>query len=515
MSSRTFNDDTLGKHFPLGHSITGSPHSVAVSLPTLKDVVGYEEKDSRVMAAMQSGYPRFIIHPLIRQWRSEVWQELGWGDRIGFGLTNEEAVRDWKEFVGEVAKGAEVAEVDGAWWVCLPKGASDDVIKRGRCFLVHTGCGVSSRQAEAALVQRGLAEPYPESRLEAPAMVADAKVRGYLSVLYGAEAEDLYLCRSGMNAFYAGFRALRSVAAKEGRDLWIQLGWLYVDTTRLLEEYSPRYQQPEKILRVSDLKELEKVMRERGRRVAGIVTEAPTNPLVQTPDLPWLRALADQYGAALILDPSLASPHNVHLYPYADLHLNSLTKYAAPDADVMIGVLALNPASRFYDEVSDRVRNFIAPPFWGDLQRLAFQIDRYEETVEQVNANARRVVEWLEHQPEVKAVYWAEQESSRDAYRQVYRHEQAGPGAVISFVLHTSMESFYDNVALPKTPSFGGSFTMICPFIYLAHYDLVKTPQGRHELALAGLSPDLLRLSVGTEPAERIIEVLKNALRQR
>ncbi|MDP0500225.1 MAG: PLP-dependent transferase [Verrucomicrobiota bacterium JB022] len=516
MPYRPFNADAMGKHFPLGDSITGSPHSVTVSLPTAADVIGYEEKDPRVLQAMESGYPRFIIHPMIRRWRAEVWRDLGWGERAGFGLATEQAVREWTEFVGEVAKGADVAEVDGAWWVCLPRGAGQDAVRRARAFLVHTGCGVSSRQAEAALVARGLEEPYAEARLEAPAMVADAKVRGYLSVLYGAEVEDIYLCRSGMNAFYAGFRALRAVAAKEGRDLWIQLGWLYVDTTRLLEEYSPRYQQPEKVLRVDSLDALEALMRERGRRVAGIVTEAPTNPLVQTPDLPWLRALADQYGAALVLDPSLASPVNMHLFPYADLHVNSLTKYASPDGDVMIGVLAVNPSSRFYEGVSALVDRHRCAPFWADLQRLAFEIDRFEDTVEQVNANTREVVAWLEKQPEVKAVYWAGQAACVEHFERLGRDGRApGPGAIISFVLHTPWQDFYDRLAMPKTPSFGASFSMICPFIYLAHYDLVSDPQGRHELDRAGLAPDLLRLSVGTEPVEEIIKVLEKALRTR
>ena len=95
--------------------------------------------------------------------------------------------------------------------------------------------------------------------------------------------------------------------------------------------------------------DLKTVLSEQGSRVAGIVTEIPTNPLVQTPDLDKLRSLADKAKAALILDPTLVSPHNVNILPYSDLHINSLTKYAASEADVMMGALALNPNSRFYE----------------------------------------------------------------------------------------------------------------------------------------------------------------------
>jgi cystathionine gamma-synthase len=48
--------------------------------------------------------------------------------------------------------------------------------------------------------------------------------------------------------------------------------------------------------------------------------------------------------------------------------------------------------------------------------------------------------------------------------------------------------------------------------MYLAHYDLVTTPAGRAELAANGIDPDLLRLSIGTEPAEDIIAALAEAL---
>ena len=54
--------------------------------------------------------------------------------------------------------------------------------------------------------------------------------------------------------------------------------------------------------------------------------------------------------------------------------------------------------------------------------------------------------------------------------------------------------------------------TLICPFMYLAHYDLVTTPEGRAELAASGIDPDLLRLCVGMEPVEEIIAALQAAL---
>ena len=103
------------------------------------------------------------------------------------------------------------------------------------------------------------------------------------------------------------------------------------------------------------------------------------------------------------------------------------------------------------------------------------------------------------------------QPSTRANYLQLARTPES-VGGMISFTLKGPLAKFYDAVRLPKGPSFGMKTTLISPFIYLAHYDLVTSEAGRAELAAHGLSPDLLRLSVGTEPVEDIIAALTEAL---
>lgn len=53
---------------------------------------------------------------------------------------------------------------------------------------------------------------------------------------------------------------------------------------------------------------------------------------------------------------------------------------------------------------------------------------------------------------------------------------------------------------------------MLCPYLYLAHYDRVTTPHGRQFLLASGLNPELIRLSVGTEDLNGIIAALADAL---
>ena len=60
------------QHFPLGQRLPGSIHSVGVSLPTVADVCGYEEKRPETVAALATGYPRFLEHPYIGRLRAHL-----------------------------------------------------------------------------------------------------------------------------------------------------------------------------------------------------------------------------------------------------------------------------------------------------------------------------------------------------------------------------------------------------------------------------------------------------------
>jgi cystathionine gamma-synthase len=74
------------------------------------------------------------------------------------------------------------------------------------------------------------------------------------------------------------------------------------------------------------------------------------------------------------------------------------------------------------------------------------------------------------------------------------------------------MAAVYDALTCLKGPSFGTQFTLVSPFMYLAHYDLVTNDSGRVFLQQLGICPELLRISVGTEPYHAIESVFKYAL---
>lgn len=68
---------SVSRHLPLGTPVPNSPHAVCVSLPTMEDVMGYEEKRPQTLAKIKSGYPRFLVHEFIAQVHNLIKERCG------------------------------------------------------------------------------------------------------------------------------------------------------------------------------------------------------------------------------------------------------------------------------------------------------------------------------------------------------------------------------------------------------------------------------------------------------
>jgi len=146
-----------------------------------------------------------------------------------------------------------------------------------------------------------------------------------------------------------------------------------------------------------------------------------------------------------------------------------------------------------------------------DMARLATQILNTEVVLAKIADNTLRVAQFLEKDSRVDSVFWALEPKSKDNYLAIAR-SPTSVGSMITFSVKGSLDTFYDRLSFPKGPSFGMKTTLICPFMYLAHYDMVNSAEGRRELLSHGINADILRLSVGSEPIEDIIEALNLAL---
>ena len=500
------------RHLPLGQRIPGSPHSVSCSLPTMRDVRGYEEKDPAVTKHLTSGYPRFVVHPFARRLAEHFTTTLPDLKHRALWLTSSEKMaRALAAHLGD-ASGALIFSCDGLHGVSHP-AADADTSRRAKLFLQNLGGFLSSREAEDQLVRLGLAPSvFAEDTFPGDAA---AEVRRHLRRALSACADsDLILANCGMNAIWSAFLAVAELQAARGRTAWLQLGWLYLDTICILQKFTGTPAADYVYIRdVFDFAALERIFAMHGARIAGVIAEVPTHPLIQTPALPALAALCRHHGARLLVDPSISSAWNLDVLPHADVVVSSLTKYTASEGDLTAGLAAINPAGPDAAELRRRIVAEAEPLYSRDLARLAVQIGRTDVVLAQIHAGTARVAAFLETHPAVENVFWALSPASRANYQRLARSPQA-TGGMITFTLRRigALEKFYDRLRLPKGPSFGMTTTLICPFMYLAHYDLVTTPAGLAELAASKLDPDLLRLCVGTEPPEEIIAALAEAL---
>jgi cystathionine gamma-synthase len=461
----------------LGSPIPDSPHAISVCLPTWADIIGYEEKDPRVVEKLRTGYPRFFFHPLIQQVRRKLSPPRG-HDTMPFA--GEAAARECARLTG-----GEAHENHGVWAAYFPENQLDTA----RAYWQHAGRILSTRAAEDWLAGCVLAAPDP---------ALEQALRERLARWSGAPAESISIHPSGMSAIYAAFQIAIS---RRPRGTLVMFGFPYTDTLKILQKYGAKhvfYPRGD----AEDLRQLTDLLKH--EEIAGIFCEFPGNPLLNTPDLPTLHKISRPHGVPITVDDTIGTFFNVDVLPFADLVATSLTKAVSGEGDVMAGSLTVNPHGLFADTVLSLVGDGI---YVRDLQVLEKNSRTFPERMVAANANAQTLARWLHAHPAVKHVWYPGLDPS-PVYEQL-RKPGRGYGAVLSFLPQNAAAAtprIYESLEFTRGISLGTTYTLVSPYVQLAHY---------HELAWAnacGIDPFLLRVAVGTEPAEDLLARFARAL---
>ena len=138
--------------FALGQAVPNRDHAVCVSLPTVDDLIGYEEMDPKTLAAMSSGYPRFVQHRFLKELIAHEEQVHSLTAKRSFLFAKLKHCLDAVEHCA--IKNPIIHERDEYIWLELNEGSSD--ANKIHSFLQHTGGSVSSRHAEDILTRKGL-----------------------------------------------------------------------------------------------------------------------------------------------------------------------------------------------------------------------------------------------------------------------------------------------------------------------------------------------------------------------
>lgn len=483
MKARDLLREPIWQGTEVGHTIPCSRHAVSVALPRWQDVVGYEEKSPELLARLSSGYPRFVIHPIVQ----ELANHLGKGEPclpFPSACVAELCANYVRQASGETARVLGEKNIYGV--ATTPAGVTSL-----RAFWQHTGLIVCSRQAEAVLAGRAAPETTDAHRT----------LRRQLANFYDCSENDVFLQPTGMAAQYA---ALSAVSRRRPGLPTVQLGFPYVDTLKLQRKLGHGGVLLHNLQSITE--DLKNSLEE--RQFAAAFGEIPGNPLLGSSDLREINPILRRQSIPLVADDVVATPYNVDLSPYADLVATSLTKYIVGTGEAMGGALICNPKSPFYAELKSILKSQHEELLWGEeAEVLAANAASFPERMQKHNENGLFIAEQLRRHPAVERVWYPKWEFS-EPYEAV-RRPKGGWGSLVTFLprnAEVTSPGIYDRLAVCKGPSLGTNFTLACPFTLLAHYTELDWAES------CGVSRYLIRLSVGLENPQELWERIRRAL---
>ncbi|MEB3859637.1 MAG: PLP-dependent aspartate aminotransferase family protein [Desulfurococcales archaeon] len=312
-------------------------------------------------------------------------------------------------------------------------------------------------------------------------------------------------------AFSSGLAAESTIilALLSKGDTIIAFDDLYGGTKRLFERVAARFG-----IRVVyvDARRPENVERElaRSRSARMVWVETPTNPLLKLADLRAISEVSSSHGAILVVDNTFASPYFQNpLSLGADIVVHSATKYLSGHSDLVAGAVMVNDS-----ELYERLRyhqnaiGAVLPPFdsWllmRGLKTLALRMERHQY-------NAMRIAEHLEASSKVARVIYPGLESHPQ--HELARKQMRGYSGMLSFELEggpARAVRFVENLKIiALAESLGGVESLIEIPALMTHASIP-----REERLRLGISDSLIRLSVGIEDLEDLIEDIDNALK--
>ncbi len=319
-----------------------------------------------------------------------------------------------------------------------------------------------------------------------------------LSSLEGAESA--VVAASGMAAISSSL-----LTVLKAGDHFLAQECLYGGTHTFITGDLPSYGIACDFINAADPDEWRRKLRPNTR---AIYVETMSNPLLQIPDHRLVVEFARAHHLVSLIDNTLASPINFR--PPAlgyDLSLHSCTKYLNGHSDIVAG--AVIGAAAWIERVNHKMIHL-----GGCLDPHAcFLLDRGIKTLalrmRQHNDNAQRIAEFLERHPKVERVIYPGLHSHPD-------HRLAadlfdGSGGLLSFEMAggaPAAQRLLDRLAIPIcAPSLGGVETLITRPSTTSHSGIA--PEDRRRM---GISDGLVRLAVGIEAAEDLIDDLSQAL---
>ena len=238
--------------------------------------------------------------------------------------------------------------------------------------------------------------------------------------------------------------------------------------------------------------------------------ETPTNPLMNITDIAAVSVIAKKAGALLCVDNTFASPYLQNPLDHgADIVMHSATKYLGGHSDVIQGCLMMND-SALREQLYFIQKSCGAVPGPMDCFLVLRGIKTLHLRMQRHCENGEKIAHYLRNHPKVGRVYWCGFEDHHNYA--IAKKQMRGFGGMMSFELKDdSVENAKRVLSSTKlfslAESLGGVESLINHPASMTHASIP-----REERIKNGLSDSLIRLSVGVEDVDDLIEDLRKAI---
>ena len=244
-------------------------------------------------------------------------------------------------------------------------------------------------------------------------------------------------------------------------------------------------------------------------RTKFVWAETPSNPLMKIIDIKNTAEIAHGFKLPVICDNTFASPYNQRpLELGADLVVSSSTKYLGGHSDIVGGSIVIKDQDLHGEKIAYLQNAVGAIPSPFDCYLLTRSIKTLSVRMQKHNENGEKVASFLESHPKITKIHYP---GTDQKYKSIATKQMSGFGGMMSIILDTNLEgvnTFLSNLKIfTLAESLGGVESLIEHPAIMTHASIDK--KIRDSL---GISDSLLRLSVGIEDVEDIIEDLKQAL---
>ncbi|UYZ23791.1 bifunctional cystathionine gamma-lyase/homocysteine desulfhydrase [Mesobacillus jeotgali] len=257
-----------------------------------------------------------------------------------------------------------------------------------------------------------------------------------------------------------------------------------------------------------DTTDLEAVKASIQPNTKAIYIETPTNPLLKVTDIKACAELAKEHGLLTIVDNTFSTPYwQTPLTLGADMVLHSATKYLGGHSDVVAGLVVVNDEKLADDLhfVQNSTGGILGPQ---DSWLLVRGIKTLGLRMEAHEANTKKIVEFLSEHKGVEKIYYPGLETHPQ--HAIAKEQAGGFGGMVSFDVG-SAEKAAEVLSKVKyftlAESLGAVESLISVPAKMTHASI---PAERR--AVLGITDGLIRISVGIEDAEDLIEDLEQAL---